>query len=335
VTDPPYMIGIAKWDRPPTDETNRHLSREEKIIVWAMTWGKEAYRVLRPGGYIFVCSSKRTIHLIASSDPMEGATHPTDPLVVLAPSPYNGGLEMAGFHSLGFLHWIYGTGQPRSIGRGASRQTMKPAWEPIAVLAKPPVPWTMRSVQPEVEAAYKHFGVTFDWAHAPAWLKAFQIHQPLREVLGITEDRLYIPKPSKSETNRGLRGRRKILTRGTGWSKSKQENPHESKKPVDLMERLVRYACPEGGLVLDPFCGSGSTGVACVNVGRRFIGVEREGEYAEIATLRVTNAADAPVVPITPAPATRRAPSKTSRRADARERRDASRRRSRSSRIRD
>jgi len=164
VTDPPYMIGIAKWDRPPVDETNRHLSREEKIIVWAMTWGKEAYRVLRPGGFIFVCSSKRTIHLIASSDPMEGATHPTDPLVVLAPSPYNGGLEMAGFHALGFLHWMYGTGQPRSSGRGASRQTIKPAWEPIAVLAKPPVPWTMRTCQPEVEAAYKHLGVPFDWA---------------------------------------------------------------------------------------------------------------------------------------------------------------------------
>jgi len=146
---------------------------------------------------------------------------------------------------------------------------------------------------------------------------------------------LYIPKPSKTETNKGLQGRRKTLTRGTGWSKSKQENPHESKKPVDLMERLVRYACPEGGLVLDPFCGSGSTGVACVNVGRRFIGVEREGEYAEIATLRVTNAAGGPVVPITPAAATRRAPSRTSRRTDARERRDASRRRSRSSRIRD
>ena len=50
VTDPPYMIGIAAWDDPPKDETTRHLSREEKIICWAMDWGREAYRVLRPGG---------------------------------------------------------------------------------------------------------------------------------------------------------------------------------------------------------------------------------------------------------------------------------------------
>jgi site-specific DNA-methyltransferase (adenine-specific) len=41
---------------------------------------------------------------------------------------------------------------------------------------------------------------------------------------------------------------------------------------VELMERLVRYVCPKGGLVPDPFCGSGTTGVACVNIGRRFIG---------------------------------------------------------------
>jgi site-specific DNA-methyltransferase (adenine-specific) len=63
------------------------------------------------------------------------------------------------------------------------------------------------------------------------------------------------------------------------------------------MERLVRYACPEGGLVLDPFCGSGTTGVACANVGRRFIGVERELDYAEVAALRVTDAEGQPPPP--------------------------------------
>jgi site-specific DNA-methyltransferase (adenine-specific) len=111
------------------------------------------------------------------------------------------------------------------------------------------------------------------------------------------ENRFYISKPRKAETNKGLRGRPKTLTRGAGWTKSEHENPHESKKPVDLMERLVRYACPEGGLVLDPFCGSGTTGVACANVGRRFIGVERELDYAEVAALRVTDAEGQPPPP--------------------------------------
>jgi hypothetical protein len=185
VTDPPYMIGIAAWDHPTTDETNRHLSREEKIICWAMDWGSEAHRVLRSGGYLFVCSSKRTIQLIASSKPIAGAGHPVDPLVALAPSPYLGGWEMAGFRSLGFLHWIYGTGQPRVVGSGASRQTLKPAWEPISVLAKPPVPWTMRTVQPDVEAACKHLGEPFDWEQAPAWMKALAVTPSIGEVLGM------------------------------------------------------------------------------------------------------------------------------------------------------
>src|SRR6266496_410340 len=110
VTDPPYMIGIAAWDHPPVDETNRRWSRPEKIIGWARDWGEEAYRVLRPGGYIFVCSSKQTIYLIAASDPMDHIRHP-DPMMLFAPSPYWGGLQMAGFWCLGYLHWIYGTGQ--------------------------------------------------------------------------------------------------------------------------------------------------------------------------------------------------------------------------------
>jgi DNA modification methylase len=167
---------------------------------------------------------------------------------------------------------------------------LKPAWEPIAVLAKPPVPWANRTLQPELKNAYRALGRELDWERVPAWAKALEFDQTILEALGIIENRLYIPKPSTREKNEGLRGRSKVLTRGTGWTKSEQENPHESKKPVDLMERLVRYASREGELVLDPFCGSGTTGVACVNIGRRFIGVEREADYVEIAAGRVVHA---------------------------------------------
>jgi site-specific DNA-methyltransferase (adenine-specific) len=52
------------------------------------------------------------------------------------------------------------------------------------------------------------------------------------------------------------------------------------------MEELVRPANP-GGVVLDPFCGSGSTGVAALRSGRRFIGIEREDAYIDIARTRL------------------------------------------------
>lgn len=64
---------------------------------------------------------------------------------------------------------------------------------------------------------------------------------------------------------------------------------HTSQKPVALLEYLIKTYTNEGETVLDPTMGSGSTGVACLNTGRRFIGIEREPEYLEIAKARIQN----------------------------------------------
>lgn len=66
-------------------------------------------------------------------------------------------------------------------------------------------------------------------------------------------------------------------------------NTHPTLKPTPLMEYLVRMVTPPGGVVLDPFMGSGSTGKACMNEGFRFLGIEREDEYYEIAVTRLYN----------------------------------------------
>jgi DNA modification methylase len=55
------------------------------------------------------------------------------------------------------------------------------------------------------------------------------------------------------------------------------------------MRWLVRLVSPPGGLVLDPFCGSGSTGAAAALEGRRFLGIELSPEYVEIASARITH----------------------------------------------
>ncbi len=64
-------------------------------------------------------------------------------------------------------------------------------------------------------------------------------------------------------------------------------NIHPTVKPTDLMAYLVRLVTPKGGVVLDPFMGSGSTGKASVREGFDFIGIEREDEYMEIAKTRI------------------------------------------------
>jgi hypothetical protein len=67
-------------------------------------------------------------------------------------------------------------------------------------------------------------------------------------------------------------------------------NHHPTVKPTDLMRYLCRLVTPPDGTVLDPFMGSGSTGKAAVLEGFRFIGIEREEEYCEIAKARIKHA---------------------------------------------
>jgi len=76
-------------------------------------------------------------------------------------------------------------------------------------------------------------------------------------------------------------------TSKAGGAERAYDNKHPTVKPVDLMRWLVRLVTRKGGLVLDPFCGSGSTGVACGAEGLRFIGIERDRGYAEIAQRRL------------------------------------------------
>ena len=64
-------------------------------------------------------------------------------------------------------------------------------------------------------------------------------------------------------------------------------NHHPTVKPVALMRWLVRLVTPPGGLVLDPFAGSGTTGLACIKEQCRFLGIEREAEYVAIANARL------------------------------------------------
>jgi DNA modification methylase len=73
------------------------------------------------------------------------------------------------------------------------------------------------------------------------------------------------------------------------------KNHYPTVKPIELMRYLVRLTkTPTGGVVLDPFMGSGTTGCACALEGRDFIGIEREADYLEIAEKRIKEAQEQP-----------------------------------------
>jgi site-specific DNA-methyltransferase (adenine-specific) len=65
---------------------------------------------------------------------------------------------------------------------------------------------------------------------------------------------------------------------------------HPTQKPVALMEYLIRTYTNEGETVLDNTMGSGTTGVACARAGRRFVGIERDEAFFEIARKRIESA---------------------------------------------
>lgn len=83
----------------------------------------------------------------------------------------------------------------------------------------------------------------------------------------------YVAKASTKERNAGLEGR----------------NAHPTVKPIEVMRWLVRMVTPPGGVVLDPFAGSGTTGIAAALEGFRFIGIESEPEYVAIARARLAH----------------------------------------------
>lgn len=111
----------------------------------------------------------------------------------------------------------------------------------------------------------------------------------------------YCAKASKRERDAGLEGMEKraagALNMRTdahsianNMNTAPRSNHHPTVKPIALMEYLVKLASREGQTVLDPFMGSGTTGIACANLNRKFIGIERDPEYFKIAEARIDNA---------------------------------------------
>jgi len=117
----------------------------------------------------------------------------------------------------------------------------------------------------------------------------------------------YCAKASKSERDRGCEGLELkdggameanttdvmqlggASLKGEHKAREKTRNNHPTVKPVALMEYLIKLISREGHVVLDPFMGSGTTGVACKKLNRNFVGIEKEPEYMEIAKSRINS----------------------------------------------
>jgi len=145
----------------------------------------------------------------------------------------------------------------------------------------------MRVMGPETGGT--HFAG--DSGSAARFFKCCLMDDPDAEVKRL----VYCAKASKADRDEGCEGRDECKTkhgaRPCDWEtadwKARGGNHHPTVKPTALMRYLCRLVTPPGGVVLDPFMGSGSTGKGALLEGFRFIGIEREPEYVEIARARL------------------------------------------------
>ena len=123
------------------------------------------------------------------------------------------------------------------------------------------------------------------WIRSGAWVKPDAMPQFTgdRPSAGFEAIAIMHPKGKKQWNGGGV---------PAVWSHGfeRDRNGHPTPKPIGLMDRLVTLFTNTGETVLDAHAGSGTTGVACMNLGRKFIGIEIEEKYFNIAVERITNA---------------------------------------------
>lgn len=333
VTDPPYEIGfMAKgWDG--------------TGIAYSVEMWREVLRVLKPGGHVLAFGGTRTYHRMACA------------------------IEDAGFEIRDSIHWIYGSGFPKSLdvskaidkaagaersiiaewenrasfdengegGGGFQRGTiqitapatdaakqwngwgtaLKPAHEPVVVARKPLVGTVAANVQAHGTGAMNidacRVGTAggtrrdgrADEPNDAGWagMRGHGVEEldagrwPPNILLSHTPDcgEACAENCSVTEMDRQSGGASRFFPVFRYQAKASRsergtDNKHPTVKPVAMMRWLVRLVTPPGGVVLEPFMGSGTTGVACVQENLSFVGIEREPQYFEICKARIAAA---------------------------------------------
>jgi site-specific DNA-methyltransferase (adenine-specific) len=105
--------------------------------------------------------------------------------------------------------------------------------------------------------------------------KSSKLNKPLLDIKGGASRFFYVTKVSKKERNLGLD------------DSNIEKNNHPTLKPINLMSYLIKLITPEGGVVLDPFMGSGSCGIAAALGDYKYIGMELDEDYFQIAEQRI------------------------------------------------
>ena len=251
VTDPPYGMGMEHWD----------------YSVPTVDFWKEVFRVIKPGAFALSFCSPQLYHRMACA------------------------VEDAGFDIKDQIMWMITTKMPK-------KNKLKPAHEPIVVAQKP--------YKGSIEKNFEKWGVgkidvattRIPWDKEPpkGWVKGGL----QRRTFG-KDGKTTGTQKEFGEVDANPNGRYPSNIIGEVQSEHQKYfyaprvtrkergdyNNHPTPKPISLMSYLVKIYCPENGIVLDPFLGSGSTAIGAIKENRKFVGIELEKEYVEISQKRL------------------------------------------------
>jgi site-specific DNA-methyltransferase (adenine-specific) len=278
ITDPPYFLDKLDHDWDVPNFTTSSKGGTVKSLPIGMKFDSqqgrsfqtfmhdlslEVLRVLKPGGAYVAMSAPRLYHRLGVA------------------------VEDAGFEVRDMWAWLYTQNQVKamSVERFINENELSP--EQLAVLRAELAQWKTPQIKSCIEPAVFAQKPKLDKSGRPVtflqnWLDHHIGLLNIRTGVGVGGEMLSVnvvtTGPISEATDRAF-----LVTKPT--KKEKGETSHLSVKPLSLMEQYIRITTPVGGVVLDPFNGSGSTGIAALNVGCDYVGVELSPVYfAESAT---------------------------------------------------
>lgn len=253
ITDPPYGMEIAGvgWDHnvPPVD-----------------TW-KEVYRILKPGAFVLSFCSPEFYHRMAVN------------------------VEDAGFVPKDMIVWIVTT-------KMAKANRLKPAHEPIFVAQKPVEGTVKANIEKWGTGTINIENARVPWEGKPptGWVKGGS----KRRAFGGNVEKAAGKNNEKEDANPNGRypcdiigyldepEYQKYFYAPRATRKERGEyNDHPTPKPISLMRYLCRIFTPNNGLVIDPFMGSGTTGIGALQENKKFIGIDMSQHYCDISERRI------------------------------------------------
>lgn len=307
---------------PSNIEYDRTLEGQRAFQAWTAEWAWAMRRVLKPGAHVLVCGAPRSAHRMISGledagfeirdsfawlfgqgfpkshnldDGLGTALKPGHEPIVLARAPFEGTVEEnVAMWGVGALN-IEACRLEAATGDGR--------WPANVLLDEQAASLLDEQAGERVSGANPTRRGSDKFRKIFGKFKGEAVCQPARGAESGGASRFFfVAKPSQLERNFGCDDLPQLsagemtdredgslgLTPYAGAGRSGGgRNPHPTVKPVSLMRYLLALVVPAGGVVLDPFLGSGTTGMAAVVDGYTFVGIEREEKYLTAADARI------------------------------------------------